>query len=140
MTGCNRDTVWTWNAIGKRKGAWNLDPDAEETAGLLVARLVRWEQIATVRIGGDHKLAEITLQDGKAVLGRIVSEKVRLTTVIGSLSVPWAKITELTIDRPRPPPAAPAHLLRHHDKEAGFSSEWRRKEPPQAAHGGLFGG
>jgi anaerobic selenocysteine-containing dehydrogenase len=25
------NTVWTWNAIGKRSGAWNLSPDARET-------------------------------------------------------------------------------------------------------------
>ncbi|MGH8496772.1 MAG: molybdopterin oxidoreductase family protein [Gammaproteobacteria bacterium] len=30
MDGCNRNTVWTWNAIGKRKGAWNLREDAAE--------------------------------------------------------------------------------------------------------------
>ena len=30
MDGCNPDTVWTWNAIGKRAGAWNLDPKASE--------------------------------------------------------------------------------------------------------------
>jgi len=24
------DTVWTWNAIGKLPGAWNLDPEADE--------------------------------------------------------------------------------------------------------------
>ena len=28
MEGCNADTVWTWNSIGKRRGAWNLDPNA----------------------------------------------------------------------------------------------------------------
>ena len=26
----NPDTVWTWNAIGKRAGAWNLSPDSPE--------------------------------------------------------------------------------------------------------------
>ena len=26
MEGVNPDTVWTWNAIGKRAGAWGLDP------------------------------------------------------------------------------------------------------------------
>ncbi|MEX2615911.1 MAG: molybdopterin oxidoreductase family protein [Alphaproteobacteria bacterium] len=31
MDGVNPDTVWTWNAIGKRKGAWNLGPNAPET-------------------------------------------------------------------------------------------------------------
>jgi anaerobic selenocysteine-containing dehydrogenase len=30
MTGVNRDTVWTWNAIGKRAGAWALKHDAPE--------------------------------------------------------------------------------------------------------------
>ncbi len=31
MEGVNEDTVWTWNAIGKRQGAWNLAPDAAES-------------------------------------------------------------------------------------------------------------
>ena len=30
MSGVNRDTVWTWNAIGKRAGAWALQADAPE--------------------------------------------------------------------------------------------------------------
>ncbi|MDQ2803264.1 MAG: formate dehydrogenase, partial [Pseudomonadota bacterium] len=30
MEGVNPDTVWTWNAIGKRAGAWGLKPDAPE--------------------------------------------------------------------------------------------------------------
>ncbi len=30
MEGVNADTVWTWNAIAKRRGAWNLAADAEE--------------------------------------------------------------------------------------------------------------
>ena len=38
---CNRNTVWTWNAIGKRKGAWNLDSDAEEAnRGFLLNHLI----------------------------------------------------------------------------------------------------
>jgi len=41
MDGVNPDTVWTWNAIGKRKGAWNLDPKAHEgTRGFLVNHLI----------------------------------------------------------------------------------------------------
>ncbi len=31
MEGVNPDTVWTWNAIGKRRGAWNLSADAPES-------------------------------------------------------------------------------------------------------------
>jgi anaerobic selenocysteine-containing dehydrogenase len=30
MSGVNRDTVWTWNAIGKRAGAWALKHEAPE--------------------------------------------------------------------------------------------------------------
>ena len=37
-----RDTVWTWNAIGKRAGAWNLAPGvAEATRGFLLNHLIR---------------------------------------------------------------------------------------------------
>jgi anaerobic selenocysteine-containing dehydrogenase len=31
VDGVNRDTVWTWNAIGKRSGSWALQPDAAES-------------------------------------------------------------------------------------------------------------
>ena len=37
MEGVNPDTVWTWNAIGKRAGAWNLSDDAPEVAARLPA-------------------------------------------------------------------------------------------------------
>ena len=41
MEGVNPDTVWTWNAIGKRAGAWNLDGDAPEaTRGFLLNHLI----------------------------------------------------------------------------------------------------
>jgi anaerobic selenocysteine-containing dehydrogenase len=41
MEGVNKDTVWTWNAIGKRKGAWNLDEDAPEAnKGFLLNQLI----------------------------------------------------------------------------------------------------
>tara|TARA_R100000005_G_scaffold96620_1_gene85247 strand:- start:2912 stop:5905 length:2994 start_codon:yes stop_codon:yes gene_type:complete len=41
MQGVNPHTVWTWNAIGKRKGAWNLKEDAPEaTNGFLVNQIM----------------------------------------------------------------------------------------------------
>jgi anaerobic selenocysteine-containing dehydrogenase len=41
MTGVNRDTVWTWNAIGKRTGAWALAHDAPEfRRGFLLNHLI----------------------------------------------------------------------------------------------------
>ncbi len=42
MEGVNADTVWTWNAMGKRKGAWGLASDAPEaTHGFLLNHLIR---------------------------------------------------------------------------------------------------
>ncbi len=41
MDGVNNDTVWTWNAIGKRSGAWGLKPDAPESErGFLLNHLI----------------------------------------------------------------------------------------------------
>ena len=41
MAALNPNTVWTWNAIGKRKGAWALDKDAPEaTKGFLLNHLI----------------------------------------------------------------------------------------------------
>ncbi len=41
MDGVNPDTVWTWNAIGKRNGAWGLDAAAPESrAGFLLNHLI----------------------------------------------------------------------------------------------------
>jgi hypothetical protein len=41
MDGVNPDTVWTWNAIGKRAGAWNLDKNAPEAKkGFLLNHII----------------------------------------------------------------------------------------------------
>jgi anaerobic selenocysteine-containing dehydrogenase len=41
MAALNENTVWTWNAIGKRKGAWALEEDAPEaTRGFLLNHLI----------------------------------------------------------------------------------------------------
>jgi sulfite dehydrogenase (quinone) subunit SoeA len=41
MDGVNANTVWTWNAIGKRSGAWNLDAQSPEfTRGFLLNHLI----------------------------------------------------------------------------------------------------
>jgi sulfite dehydrogenase (quinone) subunit SoeA len=41
MDGVNPDTVWTWNAIGKRSGTWGLSRDApESTTGFLLNHLI----------------------------------------------------------------------------------------------------
>ena len=41
IEGCQHNTVWTWNAIGKQSGAWGLTPDAAEaTRGFLMNHLI----------------------------------------------------------------------------------------------------
>ena len=41
MEGCQENTVWTWNAIGKQKGAWGLSDDAPESQrGFLMNHLI----------------------------------------------------------------------------------------------------
>ncbi len=41
MHGVNPHTVWTWNALGKRRGAWGLSPDAPESRqGFLLNHLI----------------------------------------------------------------------------------------------------
>ena len=51
MDGVNASTVWTWNAIGKRRGAWNLEPDAPEaTRGFLLNHLI--DELMPETVGG----------------------------------------------------------------------------------------
>jgi len=51
MDGVNENTVWTWNAIGKRKGAWNLDEDASESKkGFLLNHVI--SELLPKREGG----------------------------------------------------------------------------------------
>jgi sulfite dehydrogenase (quinone) subunit SoeA len=41
MSGVNPDTVWTWNAIGKRSGTWGLSANAPESKkGFLLNHLI----------------------------------------------------------------------------------------------------
>jgi anaerobic selenocysteine-containing dehydrogenase len=51
MDGVNPETVWTWNAIGKRSGAWGLAPDAPEAKkGFLLNHLI--SELLPEREGG----------------------------------------------------------------------------------------
>ena len=41
VDGVNPETVWTWNAIGKRRGAWGLKDDAGESSrGFLLNHII----------------------------------------------------------------------------------------------------
>jgi anaerobic selenocysteine-containing dehydrogenase len=58
-----RGTVWTWNAIGKRKGAWKLDADAPEFRdGFLLNHLIDEE----LRLHGEATRANADPVTGQA--------------------------------------------------------------------------
>jgi anaerobic selenocysteine-containing dehydrogenase len=50
VDGVNPDTVWTWNAIGKRRGAWGLKDDAAESGrGFLLNHIIGDKQAGAGR-------------------------------------------------------------------------------------------
>lgn len=53
MEGTEKDTVWTWNAIGKRRGAWGLNDKAPEARkGFLMNHLI--SDLLPQKEGGYH--------------------------------------------------------------------------------------
>jgi anaerobic selenocysteine-containing dehydrogenase len=66
MAALNENTVWTWNAIGKRKGAWGLDADAPEaTTGFLLNHLIS-ELLPDKAEHGGHRLSNSDPVTGQA--------------------------------------------------------------------------
>ncbi len=76
MEGVNEDTVWTWNAIGKRPGAWNLSPEAAEgKRGFLLNQVI--SELLPAQPDG-HRYANSDPITGQAAWYDL---KVRLTKV-----------------------------------------------------------
>jgi anaerobic selenocysteine-containing dehydrogenase len=64
MEGVNPDTVWTWNAIGKRAGAWNLAPEAPEAhKGFLLNHVI--SELLPEK-GGGHRYSNSDPVTGQA--------------------------------------------------------------------------
>ncbi|MDD9909622.1 MAG: molybdopterin oxidoreductase family protein [Ahrensia sp.] len=64
MDAVNDHTMWTWNAIGKRRGAWTLDKDAPEaTKGFLLNHLIN--ELLPPK-GDDHRWANSDPITGQA--------------------------------------------------------------------------
>ncbi|MCX8086656.1 MAG: molybdopterin oxidoreductase family protein [Rhodocyclaceae bacterium] len=59
-------TVWTWNAIGKAAGAWNLAPDANESQlGFLLNHLIS-EELPSCERGSDRRVSNSDPITGQA--------------------------------------------------------------------------
>ncbi|MBL6605032.1 MAG: molybdopterin oxidoreductase family protein [Alphaproteobacteria bacterium] len=84
MEAVNNKTMWTWNAIGKRRGAWALSPDAPEAKkGFLLNHLIhellpgkgdglRWSN--SDPITGQAAWYDLRVNIEKAEVGEGVSE------------------------------------------------------------------
>jgi anaerobic selenocysteine-containing dehydrogenase len=53
VEGVNKNTVWTWNALGKRKGTWALDPNAPESQRAFLLNHVISETLPDQRSNSD---------------------------------------------------------------------------------------
>jgi len=59
-------TVWTWNAIGKSQGAWNLTPQAcESNKGFLLNHVIS-EELPISTIAGEKKISNSDPVTGQA--------------------------------------------------------------------------
>jgi anaerobic selenocysteine-containing dehydrogenase len=73
MAALNPHTVWTWNAIGKRRGAWALSPDAPEAVeGFLLNHLI------SEVLPGEHRISNSDPVTGQAAW---FDQKVRIERV-----------------------------------------------------------
>lgn len=74
MDALNPATVWTWNAIGKRPGAWSLAPDAPEaTRGFLLNHLIP-ETLPTGLSNSDPVTGQAAWYDLRVRIERIPAE------------------------------------------------------------------
>ena len=117
MRAVNERTVWTWNAIGKRRGAWNLAPDAPEgTRGFLLNDLIA--ELLPER-GGGYRYANADPITGQAAWYDL---RVRLRPADG----PGDRAPPL----PPPPGASPRPAVLR------FGERFRPPRPSRAGRGG----
>jgi len=106
MEGVNGDTIWTWNAIGKRAGAWSLPADAPEaTQGFLLNHVI--SELLPPRADG-HRYANADPVTGQAAWYDL---RVRLE----KCAPDEARMTEPQFEPVRRPTGlrAPLRLLRY---------------------------
>jgi anaerobic selenocysteine-containing dehydrogenase len=118
VDGVNPDTVWTWNAIGKRNGAWNLDEGAPEfRQGFLLNHLIS----ELLPAGGRYADANADPVTGQAAWYdlRVRIEKVRAAE---------AGVTSPVFERLAPPGALPPppSISRYGARFQGASEETRQ--------------
>jgi anaerobic selenocysteine-containing dehydrogenase len=122
MDGVNPDTVWTWNAIGKRAGAWNLALDSPEfEKGFLLNHLISELLPAagdSSEINADPITGQAAWYDLRVRIERIAADQPRRTAPeFGVLGHPPSLV---------PPP----NILRYGARFGG--EDQRSRELPEA--------
>ncbi len=103
MAALNENTVWTWNAIGKRKGAWGLDVDAPEaTKGFLLNHLI--SELLPQKVDGqrwanaDPVTGQAAWFDLRVKVERMVAQA-EATPAFGALHLHEVQISTQKFDR-----------------------------------------
>jgi anaerobic selenocysteine-containing dehydrogenase len=135
MTGCERNTVWTWNAIGNRRGAWNLADDAAEGEKAFLLNHLISELLPADGKGG-KKIGRMSNSDpvtGQAAWFDLRVRISKLEVMSGSGAESGAdagsQVCEPQFEPLKPMPGAPARpqILRFGEQFLPRNS-WRRKE------------
>ena len=106
MNGCAPDTVWTWNAIGKRATAWSLDAAAPEAErGFLLNHVIGEllpEECGYIQANADPITGQAAWFDLRVRLAKAASQSPRVEPRFPAL-----------IDAPTPPHGPLAYDARH---------------------------
>jgi anaerobic selenocysteine-containing dehydrogenase len=117
MDGVNPDTVWTWNGIGKRRGAWNLNPDVAETKrGFLINHLI--DELLPAKAGG-YRYANADPVTGQAAWYDL-RVKIEKSRVAGDESLP--QFAEMSL----PPGMAKRPQILRYGKQFRDAAEKKR--------------
>lgn len=110
MEGVERNTVWTWNAIGKQSGAWGLKSEANEaTKGFLMNHLIR-ELLPKKGDASD----QITNSDPVTGQAAWYDLRVKITPAAPNERGAWPTFDTI---KPLPNTSEPADTLRYHTHE-----------------------
>ncbi|ASJ71186.1 Tetrathionate reductase subunit A [Granulosicoccus antarcticus IMCC3135] len=106
MEGCNPDTVWTWNAIGKQSGAWGLSDDAPESQKAFLMNHLISELLPS-------KEGERGLTNSDPVTGQAAWYDLKVNVTLAAPGETGSYPTFASIKR-LPDMATPATELRYH--------------------------
>ncbi len=114
MDGVNPDTVWTWNAIGKRSGAWNLARRLARIHARIFAEPPDFRPAAAPRDGAADGLANADPITGQAAWYDLRVRVERAPAAEAGHSAPRFA----TLSRPPSLPQAP-EIVRYGGRFAG---------------------